>query len=129
MSMALKKFDSLNVIPLVDVMLVLLAIVLTTSTLIEKKLIPVNLPKADSAKIQLEHKNIAITITKDGKLFIKNRESTLNNFKAELKSFDSNDTFLINCDKNASFNSFVKVLDTLKSNNFNNIAIVSKVDE
>ena len=127
--MALKKFDSLNVIPLVDVMLVLLAIVLTTSTLIEKKLIPVNLPKADSAKIQLEHKNIAITITKDGKLFIKSKASTLEAFKSQLKSFDTNSTFLINCDKNASFNSFVEVLDTLKSNNFNNIAIVSKVDE
>ena len=127
--MALKKFDSLNVIPLVDVMLVLLAIVLTTSTLIEKKLIPVNLPKADSAKEKLEHKNITITITKDGKLFIKNEESSLDNFKTELASFDTNNTFLINCDKNASFNSFLKVLDTLKSNDFKNIAIVSKVNE
>ena len=129
MSMALKKFDSLNVIPLVDVMLVLLAIVLTSSTLIEKKLIPVDLPNAGSAKKQLKHKNISITITKDGKLFVKNRKSTLDAFKSQLKSFDANDTFLINCDKNASFNSFVEVLDTLKSNNFNNIAIVSKSNE
>ncbi len=127
--MALKKFDSLNVIPLVDIMLVLLAIVLTTSTLIEKKLIPVNLPKAKSAKEQLRDKNIAITITKDGKLFVENRELAFDDFKTKIKSFDKNDSLLINCDKNASFNNFVKVLDTLKSNNFNNIAIVSKENE
>ena len=124
--MALKKFDSLNVIPLVDVMLVLLAIVLVTSTLIEKKLIPVTLPKANSATVLIKHKSIAITVTKDGRLFIKNRESNLSAFKKQIKSFDANSTFLINCDKNATFNSFVEVLDTLKSNNFNNISIVSK---
>ncbi len=127
--MALKKFDSLNVIPLVDIMLVLLAIVLTTSTLIEKKLIPVNLPKAKSAKGQLQHKNIAITIKKDGKIYIENSETALNEFEAKVKKFDANTTFLINCDANASFNSFVKVLDILKSNRFSNISIVSRENE
>ena len=127
--MALKKFDSLNVIPLVDIMLVLLAIVLTTATLVEKKLIPVDLPKAKSAKEYIEHKSIAISINKEGKIYIENKETTLNDFKTQIKSFDKNSTFLINCDANASFNSFVEVLDTLKSNSFNNISIVTKEDE
>ena len=127
--MALKKFDSLNVIPLVDIMLVLLAIVLTTATLVEKKLIPVDLPKAMSAKEYIEHKSIAISINKEGKIYIENKETTLNDFKTQIKSFDKNSTFLINCDANASFNSFVEVLDTLKSNSFNNISIATKEDE
>lgn len=87
------------------------------------------MPKTGSAKKQLQHKNIAITITKDGKLFVKKQASTLDAFKSQLKSFDANDTFLINCDKNTSFNSFVEVLDILKSNNFNNIALVRKSNE
>ncbi len=127
--MALKKFDSLNVIPLVDIMLVLLAIVLTTATLVEKKLIPVDLPKAMSAKEYIEHKSIAISINKEGKIYIENKETTLNDFKTQIKSFDKNSTFLINCDANASFKSFVEVLDTLKSNSFNNISIATKEDE
>jgi len=126
--MALKKFDSLNVIPLVDIMLVLLAIVLTTATLVEKKLIPVNLPKAKSAKESLQYKNITLTITKSGKVYLENKETSLNNLEAQLKNFDKNSTFLINCDANASFMSFIKVLDTLKSNNFHNISIVTKED-
>ncbi len=127
--MALKKFDSLNVIPLVDIMLVLLAIVLTTATLVEKKLIPVDLPKAKSAKESLQHKNIAITIKKNGTIYLENKETPLNNLEAQLKNFDKNSTFLLNCDANTSFKSFVKVLDTLKSNSFNNISIVTKEDE
>jgi len=128
LSMALKKLDSINVIPLVDIMLVLLAIVLTTSTLIEKKLIPVSLPKAKSATQNVTHKDIDITITKDGKLFFKDEAVTLDALKEKIKNFDKNDSLLINCDKEAQFKNFVKVLDILKSAHFNNIAIVSKED-
>jgi len=127
--MALKKFNSINVIPLVDIMLVLLAIVLTTSTLIEKKLIPVDLPKANSAKKKVEHKNITITITKSGKIFLRDQERSLKQLQNSLKSFDKNSTFLINCDQNSSFKNFVDVLDILKSNNFNNISIITKANE
>lgn len=127
--MALKKFDSINVIPLVDVMLVLLAIVLTTSTLIEKKLLPVALPKVQNAALNLAHKDIAITITKESKLFLKSEAVTVDALKEKIKSFDQNDSFLINCDKEAPFKNFVKVLEILKSQNFHNIAIVSKKDD
>ncbi len=45
-----KEFDYLNVIPLVDVMLVLLTIVLTTSTFIATGGIQVELPEAASTE-------------------------------------------------------------------------------
>ncbi len=48
-----KEFNYINVIPLVDVMLVLLTIVLTTSTFIASGMINVSLPKASA-----EHKEI-----------------------------------------------------------------------
>ena len=41
-----KKFDSINVIPFIDIMLVLLVMVLTTATFIKQGVIPVNLPEA-----------------------------------------------------------------------------------
>jgi biopolymer transport protein ExbD len=41
-----RELDQINVIPLVDVMLVLLVIVLTTATFITTGQIPVNLAKA-----------------------------------------------------------------------------------
>ncbi|HRN00354.1 MAG TPA: biopolymer transporter ExbD, partial [Aliarcobacter cryaerophilus] len=47
--MKLQKYDSINVIPFIDVLLVLLAIVLLTSTFITKGIIPVNLPDSKNA--------------------------------------------------------------------------------
>ena len=44
-----RELDQINVIPLVDVMLVLLVIVLTTATFITTGQIPVNLAKAKEA--------------------------------------------------------------------------------
>ena len=44
-----KEFDYLNVIPLVDVMLVLLTIVLTTATFVVTGRIPVDLAQAAQA--------------------------------------------------------------------------------
>jgi len=41
-----KKFDSINVIPFIDIMLVLLVMVLTTATFIKQGVIPVALPEA-----------------------------------------------------------------------------------
>ena len=40
----MKKFDQINVIPFIDIMLVLLAIVLMTATFIAQGKIDVNLP-------------------------------------------------------------------------------------
>ncbi len=45
-----KEFDYINVIPLVDVMLVLLTIVLTTSSFIATGRIPVELPRASRSR-------------------------------------------------------------------------------
>lgn len=41
-----KPFDTINVIPFVDIMLVLLTIVLTTSSFIASGRVPIHLPRA-----------------------------------------------------------------------------------
>ena len=55
-----RDIDQINVIPLVDVMLVLLVIVLTTATFISSGQIPVNLAKAKEVGV---HKDAPIVIT------------------------------------------------------------------
>ena len=47
---ALKRPEGINVVPLIDVMLVLLAIVLTISTFVASGAIKLDLPKAASAQ-------------------------------------------------------------------------------
>ena len=62
----MKRFDQINVIPFIDVMLVLLAIVLTTATFVAQGTIPVNLPVSQSASKFRDQKPVEITIDEQG---------------------------------------------------------------
>src|SRR5256885_15833188 len=67
-----RDIDQINVIPLVDVMLVLLVIVLTTATFISSGQIPVNLAKAKEVGDRKDAP-IVITLTANGALFLNDR--------------------------------------------------------
>ena len=126
--MAIKKFDGINVIPFVDIMLVLLAIVLTTSTLVEKNLIPVSLPKSGSES-KIDHESIVITVKKSGEIFFKQTPMTLQTLKDKISTLPINTNININCDKDSKFENFVMVLDMLKQREFKNISIITKADD
>ena len=64
-----KEFDYINVIPLVDVMLVLLTIVLTTSTFIATGAIRVELPQASKSQAEIL-KTQTIDIEVSGNLYL-----------------------------------------------------------
>jgi biopolymer transport protein ExbD len=124
--MKLKKYDSINVIPFIDVLLVLLTIVLMTSTFISKGIIPISLPTASNADNIKVNKEIIITIKDDGKIFCSNDIEGLNNIKEHILQFPKDTPIHINSDKNARFEIFVEVLNILKQYEYQNISIVTK---
>jgi biopolymer transport protein ExbD len=124
--MKLKKYDSINVIPFIDVLLVLLAIVLLTSTFITKGIIPVSLPNSNSADNLKPDKEIILVIQENGDLFIEDRPETLENIEQIVLKSSKETPIHINTDKNSKFESFVKVLDILKKHSYSNVSIVTK---
>ena len=124
--MKLKKYDSINVIPFIDVLLVLLTIVLMTSTFISKGIIPISLPKASNANNIKVNKEVIIVIKEDGKLFCNNNIEGLSNIQDHVLQFPPDTPIHINSDKNAKFDVFVSVLDMLKKHEYSNISIVTK---
>ncbi len=124
--MKIKKFDSINVIPFIDVLLVLLAIVLMTSTFIAKGVIPISLPDANSSSSMKAQKEINIVIKEDNTIYLDKLHISLVALKSKFKTLDNKIPVLINSDKNSKFDTFVQVLDILKSNEFENISIVTK---
>ena len=124
----MKKFDGINIIPFVDIMLVLLAIVLTTSTLVEKNLIPVFLPDATS-KENIKKENITITVKRNGELFWEKKQISKNELLQKIQELKKDDFININCDKDARFENFVYILDNLKSNGLENISIITKAND
>ena len=124
--MKLKKYDSINVIPFIDVLLVLLAIVLLTSTFITKGIIPVSLPNASSADRLKPEKEIILVIQENGELYFEDRLETLENIENIILQSSKDVPIHINTDKNTKFESFVEVLDMLKKNKYSNVSIVTK---
>ncbi len=124
--MKLQKYDSINVIPFIDVLLVLLAIVLLTSTFITKGIIPVNLPDAQNASNLKSDKEIVIVINDQGELFMEDMKIAIENIELELLQKSRETPIHLNTDKNTKFEYFVNVLDMLKKNEFSNVSIVTK---
>ncbi|AAC07651.1 ExbD/TolR family protein [Aquifex aeolicus] len=125
-SMEEKEISSMNVIPLVDIMLVLLTIVLTTATFIAKGEIPVELPEAKSGKAVQPQESVVITITKEGKIYLKSREVSYEELKEFLKTLNRQTPVEINADKNAKLENFVKVFDLLNQYGFKNVNLLVK---
>ncbi|WP_109147171.1 TonB system transport protein ExbD [Campylobacter concisus] len=122
--MRLNKKDGLNIVPFIDIILVLLAIVLSISTFIAQGKIAVDLPSAKSAQQDKEdEKKVSVVIDKDNKFFIDDAEISENELKDKLNAVDIKTLIELKSDKNAKFDSFVKVVDILKEKGHENFAI------
>lgn len=122
--MRLNKKDGLNIVPFIDIMLVLLAIVLSISTFIAQGKIAVDLPSAKSAQQDKEdEKKVSVVIDKDNKFFIDDVEISEDELKDKLNAVEIKTLIELKSDKNAKFDSFVKVIDILKEKGHENFAI------
>ena len=122
--MRLNKKDGLNIVPFIDIMLVLLAIVLSISTFIAQGKIAVDLPSAKSAQQDKEdEKKVSVVIDKDNKFFIDDVEISEDELKDKLNAVDIKTLIELKSDKNAKVDSFVKVIDILKEKGHENFAI------
>lgn len=117
-----KEFSSLNVIPLVDVMLVLLTIVLTTSTFIASGVIPVDLPKTSKRAAEVVESQV-IAIDDQKRMYLNALPVTLSDLKEALKQTDRLTPVLIRADRTVALQSFVDVLDLVKQLGFSHVRL------
>ncbi|MEQ8151694.1 MAG: biopolymer transporter ExbD [Smithellaceae bacterium] len=118
-----KEFDYINVIPLVDVMLVLFTIVLTTSTFIATGMISVSLPKASQAGSQAILKQQTITIDQNGNIFFNTSPVLLEELGTALHKLDRETPILVRADSYIRLQSFIDVLDLLNCRGFQKVAV------
>ena len=126
--MQIKKFDSINVIPFIDIMLVLLVIVLTTASFVSRGLIPLDLTKAVSSTKMTKQDELNISIKKDGQIYFNKIRVQRHGLKASLAEVKKDTNINISCDKNAYFYNFVYVIDILKDKGYTNLGIVTKYE-
>jgi len=121
-----ERFDKMNVVPFIDIVLVLLVIVLATATFVTNQTIKVDLPSASSKKNE-EIKSIHIAVDKEGKYFYDKEPLSLELIEERLMKLDpKKDLVSLHMDKESAFQYFVSIIDILKTKGFENISIVTK---
>jgi biopolymer transport protein ExbD len=120
-----KPMASMNVIPFIDIMLVLLVMVLTTATFIRQGIIPVDLPEAKSAEKKSNEKEVTIYVTKKGEIFFEKERVELSGLKQKLQDLSKTDIVVLRSDKESRFQDFVSVMDILKKLNHESLYIVT----
>lgn len=126
----MKKFDEINIIPFIDIMLVLLTVVLITASFISQGKIQVNVPKASTA-VAFKSDELAklLTVTADKQLHFNDKPISQEALEAEIAQWNKDQKVTLKIDAEASFQDFVTITDMLSKNEIKNVAIVSMKDK
>lgn len=121
-----ERFDKMNVVPFIDIVLVLLVIVLATATFVTNQSIKVDLPSSSSEQKE-EKKSVNIGVDKEGKYFYDTEALSLERIKEKLLKLNpKKDIISLKMDKSSEFRYFVDIIDILKTKGFENISIITK---
>jgi biopolymer transport protein ExbD len=121
-----KRFDDINVIPFIDIMLVLLVMVLTTATFIKQGIIPIELPEAKATQKEDTKKEITIYVKANGEMYYEEEKVSSAELEKKLSTISKDQTVVLRSDKESRFQDFVSVMDILKRLQHEQLYIVTK---
>ncbi len=125
--------SEINVTPFVDVMLVLLVIFMVTTPILYQG-IKVSLPQTASSKIPVKNqKQITVTVTKSGNIYLEDTSYSLRDIAAALGKLmaaegttpESGRVFL-RSDKSVSYGFVVKVIDEIKKTGVEKLSLITE---
>ncbi|EPY0438815.1 TonB system transport protein ExbD [Campylobacter upsaliensis] len=123
----LPKNEGLNIIPFIDIMLVLLAIVLSLSSFIAHSKIELKLPVSENSTSFNESQNkFFIAINERDEFFLNDEKVSLDQLKNAILALDKDTMVALKSDKFAKFESFVKIIDLLKMKEHEKIQIITE---
>lgn len=122
----MKRFETINVIPFIDIMLVLLAIVLTTATFIAQGKIKINLPVSNASDTSTAQTPVEIKVSESGAFFMRDKSITLEALDQELSKLAVATPLLLKVDKSAQFDFFITLLNLTERYQLKNIAIATQ---
>ncbi|MDW3558516.1 TonB system transport protein ExbD [Helicobacter pylori] len=122
---SIRRGDGLNVVPFIDIMLVLLAIVLSISTFIAQGKIKVSLPNAKNAEKSQpnDQKVVVISVDEHDNIFVDDKPTNLEALSAVVKRTDPKTLIDLKSDKSSRFETFISIMDILKEHNHENFSI------
>lgn len=121
----MKPFNQINVIPFIDIMLVLLAIVLLTATFIANQQIDLRLPAANNAtSIDKTLENVMISIDAQQQYYFDSIKIEPSELTDKLDAIQSESHIVLSVDKLVPFEKFIGIVDLLKGRQLENLSIM-----
>jgi biopolymer transport protein ExbD len=130
-------FNDINIVPLVDIMLVLLIIFMVTTEFVDKRpeipdalpKVPIELPSAASADRTQSTTLLSIALNETGDVFLNGEKSSLDGIKArvaELKTRGDKTEAFVAADKRLAHGQVVAVIDALRLLGVADVALNTK---
>ena len=123
----LPRNEGLNVVPFIDIMLVLLAIVLSISTFIAYGHIKVELPKSQVAQKSGDKKEkVLVSIDEKDIFYYNDTAVSLDELANKLQTLEKSTLVELKADKSSKFESFIELISLLKSRQHENFQILTE---
>lgn len=122
----MKRMDTINVIPFIDIMLVLLAIVLTTATFLVEGRLDIRLPKAAAAPEAEVAEQVEVAVAQDGTYYLDGAAVELQPLAERLAVLSPRTAVILRVDAKAQFEWFVAVVDLLKARGLQRVSILTQ---
>jgi biopolymer transport protein ExbD len=119
----------LNITPLIDVMLVLMAIFMITIPVMqyEEK---INLPDGSQKAAVSDKKSISIRIDKELTIYYKDNTYTIDSFpdafRLKAEDIDKKQVIFINADKEIAYEKVIFLLKVVKQSGFTNVSLLTQ---
>src|SRR5256885_2748448 len=120
------SLSEINMIPFIDVVLVLLIIFMITAPILQSG-IEVDVPKTHTVR-EITEQRLVVTIDKRQKVYLGNDAVNIHQLGAKVKSQlkKPQDAVFLRCDEKVPFGIFASVVDALRVSGINNISIVTE---
>jgi biopolymer transport protein TolR len=121
------SLSDINIVPFVDVMLVLLVIFMITAPILQSG-IEVDVPKTKTVK-ELTESRIVVSIDRAQRVYIGDDPVNIHQLGDKVHARMRNpkgDPVYLRCDKTVPFGAFALVVDTLRQSGIQNISVVTE---
>ena len=120
--------SEINVTPMVDVMLVLLVIFMVTAPLLTVG-VQIDLPKTKASIIRGEDEPLAITVDREGQLFLQETKIELEGLLPRLTAITGNNPdvrIFVRGDAAVDYGRVMEVMGTINAAGYNKVALVTR---
>lgn len=122
-----QEISYINVIPFIDIMLVLLTIVLATSTFIAQGSVALELPRVKASSQASSLKSVSIEIDREGSLYLNTTRTTLAALERSIRGIPPETPVSIRAHRGIALQVFVDVMDVVKNSGFKKLSLQTEV--